>query len=107
MFQNPLELGADIVMHSLTKYMNGHSDVVMVMLCYWVLLVTKLLSKVSLFFGIGCNNAKRRKNLRTNEMHSKLYWKRSIRIRLLHGNERPKDFERSNGAACSEWPSYC
>lgn len=28
-FQNPLELGADIVTHSLTKYMNGHSDVVM------------------------------------------------------------------------------
>lgn len=28
-FQNPLELGVDIVMHSLTKYMNGHSDVIM------------------------------------------------------------------------------
>lgn len=28
-FQNPLELGADIVMHSLTKYMNGHSDAIM------------------------------------------------------------------------------
>lgn len=28
-FQRPLDLGADIVMHSLTKYMNGHSDVVM------------------------------------------------------------------------------
>lgn len=27
--QRPLELGADIVMHSLTKYMGGHSDVVM------------------------------------------------------------------------------
>ena len=27
--QQPLALGADIVMHSLTKYMNGHSDVVM------------------------------------------------------------------------------
>ena len=27
--QNPLNLGADIVMHSLTKYMAGHSDVVM------------------------------------------------------------------------------
>jgi cystathionine gamma-lyase len=27
-FQRPLELGADIVMHSITKYMNGHSDVV-------------------------------------------------------------------------------
>ncbi len=27
-FQKPLELGADIVMHSLTKYMAGHSDIV-------------------------------------------------------------------------------
>ncbi|MFD1768949.1 cystathionine gamma-synthase [Sphingobacterium suaedae] len=27
--QNPLDLGADIVMHSATKYLNGHSDVVM------------------------------------------------------------------------------
>lgn len=29
-FQNPLEHGADIVVHSVTKYINGHSDVVMV-----------------------------------------------------------------------------
>ncbi|CCI44051.1 unnamed protein product [Albugo candida] len=28
-FQNPLDLGADIVVHSVTKYINGHSDVVM------------------------------------------------------------------------------
>ena len=27
--QNPLNLGADIVMHSVTKYLGGHSDVVM------------------------------------------------------------------------------
>ncbi len=27
-FQRPLELGADIVVHSTTKYINGHSDVV-------------------------------------------------------------------------------
>jgi cystathionine gamma-lyase len=27
-FQKPLSLGADIVVHSITKYMNGHSDVV-------------------------------------------------------------------------------
>ena len=27
--QNPLDLGADIVVHSITKYINGHSDVVM------------------------------------------------------------------------------
>lgn len=28
-FQRPLELGAHLVVYSLTKYMNGHSDVVM------------------------------------------------------------------------------
>lgn len=27
-FQRPLELGADVVIHSLTKYLSGHSDVV-------------------------------------------------------------------------------
>jgi cystathionine gamma-lyase len=27
-FQNPLDLGADIVLHSMTKFINGHSDVV-------------------------------------------------------------------------------
>lgn len=31
--QNPADLGADIVMHSVTKYINGHSDVVMGALC--------------------------------------------------------------------------
>ncbi|GMR36223.1 hypothetical protein PMAYCL1PPCAC_06418, partial [Pristionchus mayeri] len=28
-FQNPLSLGADVVLHSITKYINGHSDVLM------------------------------------------------------------------------------
>lgn len=27
-FQNPIALGADVVVHSLTKYINGHSDVI-------------------------------------------------------------------------------
>ncbi len=31
--QNPLSLGANIVMHSVTKYLGGHSDVVMGALC--------------------------------------------------------------------------
>jgi len=32
--QNPLDMGADIVMHSVTKYIGGHSDVVMgVLIC--------------------------------------------------------------------------
>lgn len=32
-FQRPLTLGADIVMHSVTKYMNGHSDCVFGIAC--------------------------------------------------------------------------
>ncbi|MEE2786447.1 MAG: cystathionine gamma-synthase [Myxococcota bacterium] len=28
-FQNPLDLGADVVVHSCTKYLGGHSDVIM------------------------------------------------------------------------------
>lgn len=32
-FQKPLDLGADIVMHSITKYINGHSDVVGGVIC--------------------------------------------------------------------------
>ena len=27
-YQNPLDLGIDIVLHSATKYLGGHSDVV-------------------------------------------------------------------------------
>jgi cystathionine beta-lyase/cystathionine gamma-synthase len=28
LFQRPIEFGADIVLHSTTKYLNGHSDMV-------------------------------------------------------------------------------
>ncbi|XP_069683001.1 putative cystathionine gamma-lyase 2 [Periplaneta americana] len=33
-FQKPLSLGVDVVMYSLTKYMNGHTDVCMGALCF-------------------------------------------------------------------------
>nr|XP_045624205.1 cystathionine gamma-lyase-like [Procambarus clarkii]XP_045624213.1 cystathionine gamma-lyase-like [Procambarus clarkii]XP_045624220.1 cystathionine gamma-lyase-like [Procambarus clarkii]XP_045624227.1 cystathionine gamma-lyase-like [Procambarus clarkii]XP_045624233.1 cystathionine gamma-lyase-like [Procambarus clarkii] len=32
-FQRPLDLGADLVMHSITKYINGHTDVIMGAVC--------------------------------------------------------------------------
>lgn len=32
-FQRPLNFGADLVLHSLTKYMNGHTDVIMGAIC--------------------------------------------------------------------------
>lgn len=27
--QRPLDLGVDVIMYSLSKYMNGHSDIIM------------------------------------------------------------------------------
>lgn len=32
-FQRPLDLGADLVMSSITKYINGHTDVIMGCVC--------------------------------------------------------------------------
>lgn len=32
-FQRPLDLGCDVVMHSVTKYINGHTDVIMGSVC--------------------------------------------------------------------------
>ncbi|XP_042219125.1 cystathionine gamma-lyase-like [Homarus americanus] len=32
-FQRPLDLGADLVLHSVTKYINGHTDVIMGAIC--------------------------------------------------------------------------
>ncbi|MFU8844497.1 MAG: trans-sulfuration enzyme family protein [Bacteroidales bacterium] len=51
--QNPLELGADIVLHSMTKFINGHADVVA------GIIVTKTLEHYKLLRGnmmnLGCN----------------------------------------------------
>jgi cystathionine beta-lyase/cystathionine gamma-synthase len=34
-FQRPLDMGADIALHSVSKYLNGHSDVVCLCARYW------------------------------------------------------------------------
>lgn len=41
-FQNPIELGIDLVVHSGTKYINGHSDVVLGVLCGSSAMVKKI-----------------------------------------------------------------
>ncbi|KAJ8931885.1 hypothetical protein NQ314_015154 [Rhamnusium bicolor] len=50
--QRPLELGADIVMHSLTKYMNGHSDIIMGSLCVERQDLHKQLSLIQVVMGL-------------------------------------------------------
>lgn len=41
-FQQPIELGIDLVIHSVTKYLNGHSDVVMGVVCGSKALIKKI-----------------------------------------------------------------
>ena len=50
-FQNPIELGIDIVVHSGTKYINGHSDVVCGVLCSNKKMIRKIFE--SEFMNIG------------------------------------------------------
>ena len=47
----PLELGVDIVMHSVTKYLNGHSDVIMGALMINDMLLKEKLFKIQKYRG--------------------------------------------------------
>jgi methionine-gamma-lyase len=49
--QNPLDLGADIVLHSLTKFINGHADVVGGALITNDVEIHKILRKTMSYFG--------------------------------------------------------
>ncbi len=49
--QNPIDLGADIVLHSMTKFINGHTDVVAGMVVAKEEQMLARLSKVHLNFG--------------------------------------------------------
>ena len=52
--QRPLELGADIVMHSVTKYLGGHSDVVMGALITSNELIAKEIYRIQNSSGAVC-----------------------------------------------------
>ena len=50
-FQQPIDLGIDIVVHSGSKYLNGHSDVVMGVLCSNQKIVDRIFKKEYMTFG--------------------------------------------------------
>lgn len=50
-YQNPAEFGIDIVVHSGTKYINGHSDVVVGVLCAGKAMVKKLFESELMTLG--------------------------------------------------------
>jgi len=50
-YQNPIELGIDIVIHSGTKYLNGHSDVVVGVICSTKEMIHKLFKNEYMTYG--------------------------------------------------------
>lgn len=52
-FQNPIDFGIDLVVHSGTKYINGHSDVVIGVVCGSKALISKIF--YSEFMTLGVN----------------------------------------------------
>jgi len=51
LFQNPLEMGVDLVMHSASKYLNGHSDIVAGVVCGSNARIEKLMAEEFMTFG--------------------------------------------------------
>ncbi len=51
LYQNPIKFGIDIVVHSGTKYLNGHSDVVMGVLCGSKAMVKKIFESELMTLG--------------------------------------------------------
>lgn len=50
-FQNPIQYGIDIVLHSGTKYLNGHSDVVMGVICSSRAIIKKIFESELMTLG--------------------------------------------------------
>mmetsp|Transcript_39493 Transcript_39493/g.29169 ORF Transcript_39493/g.29169 Transcript_39493/m.29169 type:complete len:245 (-) Transcript_39493:37-771(-) len=53
--QNPLDLGADIVVHSMTKYLGGHSDLVMGCICLNDKQLYEKLFQITFWIGSGAS----------------------------------------------------
>ncbi|HOY31737.1 MAG TPA: aminotransferase class I/II-fold pyridoxal phosphate-dependent enzyme [Bacteroidales bacterium] len=51
LFQNPAELGIDIVVHSASKYLGGHSDLIAGVICSSEKMIRKLFAQEYLSFG--------------------------------------------------------
>jgi cystathionine beta-lyase/cystathionine gamma-synthase len=51
-FQNPIEYGIDVVVHSATKYLNGHSDVVAGVICGSSQMIKKIFESEIMTLGL-------------------------------------------------------
>ena len=85
-FQNPISFGIDIVVHSATKYINGHSDVVVGVICSSKEMIKKIFETEYMTLGniISANDASLViRGLRTLELRLKRSDDSSLKIAQL------------------------
>ena len=91
-FQNPIEFGIDIVMHTGTKYLNGHSDVVFGALCGTKEMMAKIFGLEYMALGgiLGPMEASMvLRGLRTLELRLKRSHESALKI-VAHLEQHPK-----------------
>ena len=82
-FQNPIELGIDIVVHSGTKYINGHSDIVCGVLCSNKKMIRKIFESEYMNIGAIISPGSASlilKGLRTLELRMKRSHESAVKI---------------------------
>jgi len=80
-FQNPIDFGIDLVVHSGTKYINGHSDVVMGVVCGSKSLINKIFHSEFMTLGV---------NISPNDAALAIRGLRTIELRVKRSNESAK-----------------
>lgn len=78
LFQKPIEHGIDLVMHTGTKYLNGHSDVVCGMICGSKAMIRKIFDLEYMTFG---------SILAPNDAGMVIRGMRTLPMRLRHSHE--------------------
>lgn len=81
-YQNPIDFGIDLVVHSGTKYINGHSDVVMGVVCGSKDLIQKIFHSEFMTLGV---------NLSPNDAALAIRGLRTLNIRVRRSNESAKE----------------
>lgn len=80
-FQNPIDFGIDLVVHSGTKYINGHSDVVMGVICGSKNLIQKIFHSEFMTLGV---------NISPHDAALAIRGLRTIELRVKRSDESAK-----------------
>ncbi len=80
-FQNPIDFGIDLVVHSGTKYINGHSDVVLGVICGSKELINKIFYSEFMTLGV---------NISPNDAAMAIRGLRTLELRVKRSDQSAK-----------------